>query len=232
MVAEIVHREQSPQRLKMSYEEYLKFAGNAHLVEWVDGEVIVYMPPIPQHQQLVLFISQVLNLFVSFFKLGQVMIAPLEVKLWSDGPSREPDIIFVSNENLAQITADRLEGAPDLLVEVISPGSASEDRVRKFSEYERAGVGEYWIIDPRPRKQQADFYLLGQDKLYQSIPIEDDGRYYSRTIPDFWLNVDWLWREPLPDPQLAFAEIMTSLEALSSNEKAVYQALYTLLSRR
>jgi Uma2 family endonuclease len=222
--------ELAPHRWKMNYEEYLEFANDSRIVEWVDGEVIIYMPPRPEHQDLVFFIGQLLNSFVHFFKLGKLLIAPFEVKLWPTGPAREPDIIFIAHENLSKLTPSRFEGGPDLLVEVVSPSSASEDRVRKFTQYEQAGVREYWIIDPRSHQQQADFYVLGNDKLYQSAPLANDGRYYSTVISDFWLDVNWLRQDPLPDPQLAFAEIMMSLETLPTDVQTTYKTLYQILT--
>lgn len=71
------------------------------------------------------------------------MIAPLEFKLWPSGPSREPDLFFVSTNNLCNLTEKRYEGGPDLIIELLSTGSHKIDRVDKFSEYEKAGVLEY-----------------------------------------------------------------------------------------
>lgn len=221
----------APQRLKMSYAEYLEFAGDSQIVEWVDGEVITYMPPVSNHQRTVIFLSEFLNSFIQFFELGELFIAPFEVKLWPGGPSREPDIIFIRRENLSRITEQKVEGAPDLVVEVISPGSVSIDRVAKFSEYERAGVGEYWIIDPRPHQRQADFYVLGEDGLYHDRSVDEAGIYHSVIIPDFWLNLAWLWQEPLPNPQLALAEVMMLLDALPGEIRATYRTLYTILTQ-
>jgi Uma2 family endonuclease len=218
--------------LKMTYDKYLEFADDAQIVEWVEGEVIVYMPPIYKHQDIVSFLGQLLDSFIRFFDLGTLILAPFEVKLWPDGPSREPDLVFIRHENLSKLTDERFEGGPDLIIEIISPGSVSEDRVRKFIQYEQAGVQEYWIVDPRPHQQQVDFYVLGEDNVYHAAPLEEDGRYHSTVIPNFWLNIDWLWQDPLPNPQLALAEIMTSIEELPAKVKATYQALYEILASK
>lgn len=222
----------APQRLKMSYEEYLALAGEERITEWVEGEVLIYMPPVYKHQELSLFFSDLLHAFIRFFNLGLLCYAPFEVKLWPDGPSREPDIFFVATENTTQLTPQRFDGAPDLIIEIISPGSVTEDRVHKFTQYEQAGVKEYWLIDPRPYQKQADFYLLDEDGSYQAAPLEEDGRYRSTVLPNFWLKLAWLWEEPLPDPQLALAEIMSSMERLPAEAKAAYQALYEILIRQ
>jgi hypothetical protein len=71
---------------------------------------------------------------------------------------------------------------------------------------------------------------LGLDNSYHSAPIGDDGRYHSTVITNFWLDVDWLWQQPLPNPQLALAEIMMSIDELSVEVKTTYQALAKILS--
>lgn len=221
---------QVTRRRKMSYDEYLDFAGDSQIIEWTDGEAIIHMPPTDKHQDISRFLSTLIDMFVQIFNLGMLRYAPFEVKLWPDGPAREPDLVFIRRENLEKLTPERFEGGPDLVIEIISPGSVSEDRVRKFAQYEQAGVQEYWLIDPRPHQQQADFYLLGEDGLFHAAPLAPGGRYRSTVIPDFWLNLDWLWREPLPNPQLALAEIMISLEALPVDVRSAYQALYDALT--
>lgn len=220
----------TPQRLKMSYEEYLESSDDARIVEWVNGEGIIYMPPLYPHQNIASFLDGLLRLFIDFFNLGVLIPAPFEIKLWPDGPSREPDLIVVTKENLAGLTDRRFEGAPDLLIEIISPGSVTEDRVHKFTEYEQAGVREYWIIDARSHQQQADFYVLGEDKIYQAASVDDQGVFRSTVLPHFWLQVDWLRQEQLPNPQLALAEIMVSIETLPAEIRETYQTLCKLLT--
>ena len=221
----------APQRLKMSYEEYLDFAGQSEIVEWVDGEAIVYIPPAYIHQDIVRFLSQLLDAYIRFLELGTVVLAPFEVKLWADGPSREPDIIFASNENRLRLTPQRFEGAPDLLIEIISPSSVTEDRVHKFRHYEQAGVREYWIIDPRRHQQQVDYYVLGEDNAYNPVPLDERGIYHSTVLPNFWFDASWLWQQELPNPHLILAEIMISISDPAPEAKETYQSLHKLLSK-
>jgi Uma2 family endonuclease len=230
MATTVIREEFAPQRLKMSYEEYLEAAGDAQIMEWVKEEGIIYIPPLYPHQNIASFLDGLLRSFIEFFDWGTLVIAPFEVKLWPGGPSREPDLIIISKENLSKLTDKRFEGGPDLLIEIISPGSVSEDRVYKFTEYEQAGVREYWIIDSRPHQQHADFYVLGEDKIYHPAPVDEQGIYRSTVLLNFWLDVEWLRQEQLPNPQLALAEIMVSLEALPSDIKETYQALRRLLA--
>jgi len=176
--------------------------------EWVDGEVFVYMPPKERHANITGFLYTLLRFFVDFFRLGEVLTAPFEMKLSLRGPAREPDILFVAREHLDRLTEERLVGPADLVVEVVSDDSVTRDRVKKFYEYQAAGVREYWVIDSRPGERQADFWIVDEHGRYQSVPIGDDGIYRSTILPGFWLRVDWLWGETLPDPLLTFAEIV------------------------
>ena len=225
----LIHTEtDTPRRVKMTYQEYLKLTPESKKIEWVNGEGIVYMPPLTKHQEFSLFLSMLLGLFVDFFKFGKMMISPFEVKLWPKGPSREPDILFISSENLFNLTEKRYEGGPDLVIELLSTGSITIDRVKKFSEYEKAGVREYWMIDSRPYQQQADFYILTPDGFHPA-ELDERGRFHSTVLPGFWLDIAWLWQEELPNPQLALAEIMLSLENLPAETKEIFRALQKLL---
>jgi Uma2 family endonuclease len=199
--------EGKPLRLRMSYEEYLDWADEDVHAEWVNGEVIVHMPPKKLHQALVGFLDRIIGLFVAVFDLGEVHVAPLEVKLDPDGPSREPDLLFLSKAHLDRHVPERVLGPPDLIVEIVSDDSVHRDRVTKFDEYEAAGVLEYWVIDNRPEQGRAWFYQLDPSGRYRSVLVSDDGVYRSAVLPGFELRVAWLWQEQ-PDVLSALAELV------------------------
>jgi Uma2 family endonuclease len=214
----------------MTYEEYLELPDSGAIVEWAKGEVLFHMPPTLYHQNITLFLSLLLDSYVKLLQLGAVVVAPFEVRLAPDGPSREPDVSFISTAQLGQLTQQRFDGAPDLIIEVVSPSSLTLDRVAKFREYEQAGVREYWIIDPRPHQQQADFYTLDPDGRFVPAPVDESGTYTASVLPGFRLRVAWLWETPLPNHQRALAEIMAQSPALSAELRAVYADLLRLLS--
>ncbi|HXF64987.1 MAG TPA: Uma2 family endonuclease [Caldilineaceae bacterium] len=196
------------QVIPMSYEEYLTAFEDPIQAEWVNGVAIVFMPPTTRHQRIVWFLSVLVGLFVKRRRLGEFFMAPLEMKLAAQGSSREPDLLFVSNEHLDRVTEKRIEGPADLVVEVISPESAGRDRAEKFDEYQQAGVREYWIIDPRPGLERADFWVLDAQGKYRPVPLDSAGIYRSTILPNFWLDTNWLWQEELPDPVELLAQIM------------------------
>ena len=192
------------QRLPMSYEEYLTWFDELRFGEWVDGEVIVFMPPSGLHQDLDWFLGSVLGLYVQALDLGTMRIAPFEMRL--ERSARIPDILFVAREHLDRLTPQRLLGPADLVVELISPHSATRDRREKFDEYQAAGMPEYWQFDTRPRRQGSFFYQL-VDGIYRPMPLHAEGRYHSAVVPGFWLKPAWLWQDPLPNPLTCLFEI-------------------------
>lgn len=187
----------------MTFEEYDGWALDKH-TEWINGEVIELMSAKDPHQALQGFLEVLLTLYVSFLHLGKIRTAGTEMKLTTS--ARQPDILFVANENLNRLSERRLEGAADLAVEIISTESVTRDRVTKFNEYAAGGVREYWIIDPRPGKERADFFHLDESGHFAPFATEADDRVESTVLHGFWLNPTWLWdgREPFE----AFSEMI------------------------
>ena len=180
---------------KMTYEEFLAWADEDTLAEWVNGEVAMYSPAPDRHQDIVRFLTAVLSVFVETRDLGVIRPAPFQIRLGPDLPGREPDLLFVGADHLERLKETYLDGPADLTVEIASPESMGRDRGDKFYEYARAGVPEYWLIDPE--MEWAEFYQLEKGR-YRVAFSGKEGRYEARVLPGFWLRVEWLWREPLP----------------------------------
>jgi Uma2 family endonuclease len=193
--------------LRMTFEEYLAFDYEHGLAEWINGEVICYMSTTEIHQRITEFLLALFRLFVRTNALGRVIGAPYAMRAIPGGNGREPDVMFVARANLARLGPKYLDGPADLVIEVISDDSVARDRDDKFSEYQDASVREYWIIDPRPNRRRADFYVLGENGKYQPVPIPNDNRYHSTVLPGFWLDVEWLWQED-PNELAALTEIV------------------------
>lgn len=180
---------------KISYDEFLRKYSGVH-AEWVDGEVILLMTASTRHQKLVLWLANILNLFIEKYDLGLLLTAPFNMQMPHLERGREPDILFVTQERLHIVQASQLAEAADLVIEVVSPESIGRDRGEKFVEYEAAGVREYWLIDPD--RQQAEFYRLTEAGRYHLIFPGDEGIFRSEVLSGFWLRIDSLWQEPLP----------------------------------
>ncbi len=196
------------ERLRMTYEEFLNWAGEDTYAEWVDGEVILLMPPKSAHQKIVVFLAYLLRTVGLLTGVSEVVVAPFEVFLPSRPSSREPDIIVVTGERLQNLSEERFTGGPDLVVEVISEDSVRRDRVEKFLEYEREGVREYWLIDSRPNRATVDVFVLEQGSF---VPLEenDEGWFESRVLPGFRVKRSWFSGEQLPDPASALHEMLS-----------------------
>jgi Uma2 family endonuclease len=193
-------------RLRMSYQEFLDWSGDTTHAEWVDGEVIVFMPPMELHQLVSGLLMALLSRFVNLFDLGIVVAAPFEMRL-PDGSSREPDILYISREHFDRRTPERLIGPADAVWEILSDSTARYDRREKFDAYLRNGVPECWMADPRPRHRRVDAYARTADGQFEPILPDAQGRIHSFVLPGFWLKPSWLWQDPLPNPEALMLEI-------------------------
>ena len=137
-----------PAKTRLIADEYYQLPDYAQheLIQLIDGEVVIGMPPIPRHQAIV---GEILFLLMSFAKKGggRAYTSPIEVYL-DEHNIFEPDTLYLSQDTTCKTEEKRLVGAPDLVVEVLSPGTAKYDRQEKYQAYQQHGVREYWIVDP------------------------------------------------------------------------------------
>ena len=151
-------------KTKLTYEDYLQFSEDGRRHEIIDGDHYVSAAPFVPHQRALR------NLLVQFHRhldeagLGEVLPALVAVVL-SHSDVVEPDLVVVLDEHASRIRRERIEGAPDLVVEVLSPSTAYRDRGLKLDLYQKAGVGEYWIVDAERRVVQQ--YVL-TDGVFRS----------------------------------------------------------------
>jgi Uma2 family endonuclease len=185
-----------PPKERMSLDEFLAWLDEDVWAEWEDGEVIVLSPASYQHQDIFGFLYALIRFFVELYDLGIVLAAPFAMRLPKSQRVREPDLLVVLKEHLDRLRETYLDGAADLVVEIVSEESWLRDRGAKFAEYELDGVREYWLIDPINKR--ADFFVLGDDGRFQRRTPDAKGIYRSVVLKGFKLKVDWLWQEPLP----------------------------------
>lgn len=128
--------------------------------ELLDGELAVSPAPVPTHQRTVgktyIFLNRAEDA-----GYGLVYVAPVDV-YFDEHSQAQPDVLFIRQERLQIVRKTRIEGAPDLVVEVLSPGTRSRDLRVKMQIYARFGVPFYWVLDPAPRTAQVYELAGGQ----------------------------------------------------------------------
>jgi|SRR5882672_1158250 len=132
---------------KLTYSDYVNFPADGFRHEIIEGEEFMTPAPEVPHQRVVSQLVGLLNGHSRKHRLGDVFPAPIDVVLAPEDIV-QPDVIFISASHAGRITQKNIQGAPDLVIEVLSPSTASVDRGRKLALYERSGVVEYWIADP------------------------------------------------------------------------------------
>lgn len=181
-----------------TFEEFLTVFEGYH-VEWLPGGVVEVKPMGTSafHIELVQWLVTLLKAYLGFSNVGRVLSESFIQRLSPDLPAREPDVLVVLTDHLDRLKPTYLDGAADMVIEVVSPESSERDYGSKFREYEQGGVREYWLIDPERRI--ADVYELAENNLYRRRPLDKEGRLTSGVLPGLALSPDVLWRDPKPD---------------------------------
>ncbi len=179
-----------PPQGQWTYADYAALPDEGKRYEVVKG--VLYMSPAPNlgHQGIVGEIFVHLHRFVQMAGLGRVFVAPADVEL-SVGNVVQPDVFIVLNEHLDRMAHSRLIGAPDLVVEVLSPGTMRHDLRAKLGAYERARVSEYWIVSPG---EQVVELLVFEGGVYQSLGVFQGADVLpSRIVPGWSIPVERLF---------------------------------------
>ena len=156
---------------KWTYERYLRETAEGEYFTIIAGEKIMSPSPNDFHQAIFGQLSRRLGNWAEQTQAGRIRLAPYDVILAEDVVV-QPDIVFVSKERLNIFTALNLRGAPDLAVEIVSPGSVRLDRVRKRALYARYGIAEFWIVSPGERTVEV---LRLQGQQYETAGLLEEG---------------------------------------------------------
>ncbi len=168
-----------PRRGQWTETDYFNLPPSNRLVELSEGELFVMPPPGFTHQKTLDNLYSALKAFVEERGAGVTVFAPLAVRLWP-GKIREPDILFYTQAHRDRI-GEQVSGPPDLAVEIISPGSRATDRLDKFYEYARAGIAEYWLVDPQAKTVEVFTLEEGAYELLAKAEATDTA--VSRLLP-------------------------------------------------
>jgi Uma2 family endonuclease len=181
--------------MDISEEDYMRdYAESFH--EWIEGVVIKMSPVSGKHDDITAYLRLVLDAYFALKPIGKVRSAPFVMRLKKPKSRREPDLQVILQDNPGKLEATYMDGAADICIEVVSPGTESADYGDKFKEYEKGGVREYWIIDPI--REECRFHRLSDAKLYKQI-IPDNDYYATPLLPQFKFHIPTLWDDELPD---------------------------------
>ena len=184
------------ERTSLTAEDFLEWLEPGRRADLIDGEIRVHSPVSIRHARLLNFLDRLLGLYVDRRRLGELFRGEVAVRLSSRNVF-QPDLAFYRTERRGQIRDDHVEGAPDLVVEVLSPGTAERDVGPKFAEYERHGVIEYWVLDPATLAHR--FYRRDGELLVEYA--ERGARIESRAVPGFFVLREWL--DPARTPPIS-----------------------------
>lgn len=163
--------------------------------EWAKGVLFTMTPISSEHDVLIRYSSNMLEAYFEFRPIGRIRRDPFVMRLEGIS-SRQPDIQVILHSNPHPLKPTYMDGPADICIEITSPGSVKTDRGDKFVEYEKGGVGEYWIFDPQRRESL--FYRLNASGVYQSQPLEND-TYATPLLPGLKIHVPTLW---LPEGEI------------------------------
>jgi Uma2 family endonuclease len=175
-----------PSQYLLRYDDWLELPHDGPLYELIDGELFVTPPPNIRHQRVSRDLEFLLMTYLRRSPKGELFDAPVGVRL-DDRSVLEPDLVIVLREHAAVVGAQVIEGAPDLVIEVLSPGTASRDLGIKREKYRSKCIGEYWIVDPANARVEV---LVLENERYVRFGLFTRGdALRSKVLADFELAV-------------------------------------------
>ncbi|HLF00924.1 MAG TPA: Uma2 family endonuclease [Anaerolineales bacterium] len=186
-------RTATPTTERWTAAKYLEVSqpNDGNLIEVLGGELIMAASPMPIHQKVVFRVAKLLDAFVGPRKLGEVYIAPMDVVLGDD--LAEPDVLFVSTARKDIIKRERIVGAPDLVVEVLSLSTSQRDLRYKWDLYARSGVREYWVVNPEA--ETVEVLMLAENEYKRHALAEKEVDVTSTVLDGFSVAAKELFAE-------------------------------------
>ena len=179
----------------LTYADWLEFPDDGRLYEIIEGELFVAPPPSIEHQRISRELGYRLMQYLRATGAGEVLSAPVGLRL-HDQIIVEPDLLVVLAANAGRVGEQAVDGPADLVVEILSPGTAGRDLGAKRAAYEASGVSEYWVVDPE--RQRVEVLVL------------EGGAYVRHGL---YRRLDDLSSHVLPDLSVALRGIFPAREA-------------------
>ena len=173
---------------KLTYEDLRKMPEDGKRYELIDGEVYMTPSPNTKHQVVVGNLHVALRRFADETGIGKVFLAPFDV-VFGERTAVQPDLLFIHKERLSILTDLNVQGAPDLVIEVLSPSTAAFDRETKLQVYARAGVPEVWYVDPK--EEVLEILNLSPSRRYKKTArLSGDASVASRVLAGLRLPLE------------------------------------------
>ncbi|HEV3263308.1 MAG TPA: Uma2 family endonuclease [Gemmataceae bacterium] len=176
------------------FDDFCHLVKDEEKADLIDGVIYMASPENTAANDLFMWLGGLMYDFAEIRQLGKVFGSRVAFRL-DDRNAPEPDIAFVSKKHLRRVLRNRIEGPPDLGLEIVSPESVERDYRTKREQYERARVPEYWIVDEAEEK--VTVLRLGAKAKYREVR-PSKGELHSKVLPGFWIRPEWLWRKPRP----------------------------------
>lgn len=175
-------------KTKLGYQEYCCYPDDGNRHEIIDGEHYMNPAPSTYHQTVSMRLAYLLFGLIEDAQLGRVFHAPIDVQL-SDFDIVQPDLIVIVKDRVQMITPTKIKGAPDLIVEILSPNTRNNDMTLKKELYQGTGIREYWIVDPED--QTVNQFVLESGR-YKELTKANDSVALS-LFDDVVLDLKKVW---------------------------------------
>ena len=186
-------------------EEFYRDATEDSNWEYLDGRLVMHSPASNRHEDCFGFLNMLLRGYLD--ERGGAVVRGSRYPMRLDEHwSPEPDLLVVRDERRHLLTRTRLEGPADFVIEIASDSDPRLDVREKLPRYREAGIEEIWLVNPFEQIVLAEAKELSG---YASQRL-DAGRLTSRVVPGFWIDVGWLWLDPLPSTFACLREILAA----------------------
>lgn len=207
--------EETPVSMRVTEEVFYSEEYEGSPYEYLDGEMVVCEPVSTLHDDLGGFLYAMMRFVFEERGAGLVKGSRFPMRLdpkWSP----EPDVTVVRAEHAHRIGAQRIEGPADLVIEVASPGDVRRSLRVKLPRYRQARIPEIWVVDPYAQSVRVETLQEPEPAKTPEIPetlayhsrVVTAGRLDSAAFPGFWIDVSWLWQQPLPHTLACVRQIL------------------------
>jgi len=178
----------------LTYDVYLAMPEMKQRYSIIDGELVMAAAPTTNHQRIILEIALKLTPFVRERQLGEVFLAPVDIVIRREPlRTRQPDLLFISQERRSITTPQVIEGGPDLVIEILSPSNTRRGLQGKLEDYQRIGVREAWVI--APPGQTVEVLQFSAEAIQRSGLYGLGDTIVSQVLPELHLTVDEIFPE-------------------------------------